>query len=274
MSQGFLLFAYDNEQVDYGLMAAWCAKRIGQYLDKPVSLVTDAGTTEKLSTLLPNWRSYFDQVILKESLTQQQKRYMDAGRDLTFHNVNRIHSYDLTPYDETIVIDTDIAIQSGQLNKLWGIDSDLVVCDKSDDLKRRPSPEFEYVHKQSIKFFWATIFYFRKTETSRIFFEECKKIRDNYAWYRQMYYFASGPVRNDYIWSAALHSLGDSAASTWADTIPWPLVHSTPKDQVIDMNESSVRLLAEDNVVKVSGKDLHIMHKVSLMNFIKKEFNL
>lgn len=274
MSQGFLLFAYNNEEIDYGLMAAWTARRIGLYLGKPVSLVTDSNTVAGLDVTLPNWRSFFDQVLLQDSNTNQQKRYLDAKKDLTFHNINRIYSYDLSPYDETIVIDTDIAIQSNQLNKLWNSNEDLIVCDKSQDIKHRPSPEFEYINKQSIKFFWATVFYFRKSQAARLFFNECKRVKENYSWYRQMYHFASGPVRNDYIWSTVIHTMGGTANTAWATTIPWPLMHATPKDIVMDMNESAVRMFATGNIVKVPGKDLHIMNKVSLLNFIKKELGV
>ena len=274
MSQGFLLFAYNNEELDYGLMAVWTARRIAKYLQKPVSLVTDSKTTATLDQTLPGWKQYFDQILLQDSNTVQQKRYMDVGKDLTFHNINRVHSYDLTPYDETIVIDTDIAIQSNQLNKLWNSSSDLIVCDKSRDLKRRPSPEFEYVNRQSIKFFWATIFYFKKTDTAKVFFDECKRIRNQYPWFRQMYYFASGPIRNDYVWSTAIHRLGGNYGNQWVDTIPWSITHATPKDYVIDMTEDAVRMLAETNIVKVQGLDLHIMHKASLMPFVKKELGV
>ena len=41
MSSGVLLFAFNNEQVDYVAQAQYLAKRIRKYLDLPTTLVTD-----------------------------------------------------------------------------------------------------------------------------------------------------------------------------------------------------------------------------------------
>ena len=41
MSSGVLLFAFNNEQVDYVSQAQYLAKRIRKYLDLPTTLVTD-----------------------------------------------------------------------------------------------------------------------------------------------------------------------------------------------------------------------------------------
>lgn len=274
MSQGFLVFAYDNEEIGYGLMALWQARRIKKFLGKPVSIVTDSKTCGNLDRQIPEWRASFDQIILADSETVQQKRYMDVGKDLTFHNVNRIYSYDLTPYDETIVIDTDIIIQSNQLNKLWNNSEDILFCDKSQDIKRRPSPEFEYVNRQSIRFYWATLFYFKKTDIIKVFFDQCKKIRNNYPWYRQMYHFASGPIRNDYAWSTAIFELGGRVNDAWAKTIPWSILHASPKDILVDMSDTAAKVYADNNLIKIVEKDIHIMHKRSLMSSIEKELGV
>jgi hypothetical protein len=101
MTQGFLLFAYNNEEVDYGLMALWTARRIQKYLNKSVSLVTDQITKHKLDNLIPDWTLSFDKIFFEESSATQTKRYVD--RQLTFHNLNRIDAWDINPYDETIV---------------------------------------------------------------------------------------------------------------------------------------------------------------------------
>jgi hypothetical protein len=42
MSKGVLLFAQNNEQIDYIKQAVYLAKRIKRFLDLPVSLVTDS----------------------------------------------------------------------------------------------------------------------------------------------------------------------------------------------------------------------------------------
>jgi hypothetical protein len=41
MTTGALIFAYNNEQIDYVSMAAWTARNIRRHLNIPVALVTD-----------------------------------------------------------------------------------------------------------------------------------------------------------------------------------------------------------------------------------------
>ena len=48
MSSGVLLFAFNNEQVDYVSQAQYLAKRIRKYLDLPTTLVTDDVALMKL----------------------------------------------------------------------------------------------------------------------------------------------------------------------------------------------------------------------------------
>lgn len=263
MTTGFLLFAYNNEEISYGVMAFWQARRIKKWLDKPVSLVTDQNTTDQLDTDYPGWRECFDKIIVENVVTNQTKRFVD--RQLTFHNLNRIDAYRLTPYDETIVIDTDIVIQSTQLNKLWGHQEDLVVCEHSYDLFDRSSLEFKYLSEYSIKFYWATIFYFKKSTTAQMFFEECSKIKSNYLWHRHIHNLILGPVRNDFIWSIAIHNLNIES------TIPWELLYTLPEADIVKLSQDSVVMLNDGKICRLEGQELHVMNKFKLMSEITKE---
>jgi hypothetical protein len=263
MTQGFLLFAHDNEEIDYGVMALWSARRISKWLDKPTSLITDSNTISKLDATFPLWRNSFDKIIEQSSAATQTKRYVD--RQLTFHNLDRISAYDLTPYDETIVIDTDVLIQSSQLNKLWNSNEDLLLCDNSKDIYRRRDPEFEYLHETSIKFYWATTFYFKKTEYSKMFFEYCKHVKENYTWNKQIYNLMAGPVRNDFVWSISAHNIRH------IDTIPWNIPYSPGSDKIVKLEDSSITLLTTEGLCRLKNYDLHIMNKFDLMEQIKKE---
>jgi len=267
MTQGFLLFAHNNQQINYGLMALWSAGRIARWLNKPCSLVTDTLTAAALDQDQPLWRSNFDQILIKDTPTVQTKRYVDVA--LTFNNLTRADAYDLTPYDETMVIDTDIVVQSSHLNNLWGHSDDLVVMDRSSDLFGRHHPEFDWVSDYSIKFYWATQFYFRKSDYAAQFFALCQEIRSNYEAYRYLYHLPGGPVRNDHVWSIALHTMGHSV-----DTIPWNTPYSIATDRLVEMNDHAVKILGPQRLARVQGQDLHIMNKFDLMQHIDKELSL
>ena len=64
MTQGYLLFAHNNEQIPYGLFAVWQAHRIAKWLNKPVSIVTDHKTLDSLKGL----ESVFDHIIISNNL--------------------------------------------------------------------------------------------------------------------------------------------------------------------------------------------------------------
>lgn len=260
MTQGFLLFAHNNEEIDYGLLAAWCAKRIGTYLKKPVSLVADTATVERIG----KYKHYFDQIILSDVPRHQKRRYRD--RFLNFNNYDRSNAWDITPYDETMVIDTDIVIQSDVMNRVWNSDCDLMVCANSiDGYSNRVEDEFKYLNDAGIKFYWATQFYFKKNKESEIFFKTCKWVRQNYGWLAKVYDIDPRLLRNDYIWSIAVHML------QWQHTLPWTLMHSTYQTNVYTIKDHVILYKPLYGVKKIKKHDVHVMHKDDLIKLIEQE---
>ena len=261
MSQGFLVFAHDNEQIEYGLMALYQAKRIKKFLNKPVSIVMDTLTQTNLTSKHANWRDYFDQVINRDSVATQTKRYGAGDNQLTFHNLDRTDAFHLTPYDETILIDTDIIIQTSNLNKLWNNQEELLVCDKCSTLYGNKEDEFKWVSDQGIKFYWATVCYFKKTQYVEMFFNHCKWVKKNYRWLSYIHELMAGPVRNDYIWSIALHALNHPAP-----TIPFNLKYSTYSDTILEISNDKIKFLTPNGVCKIAD-DVHVFNKYQLLEF-------
>ncbi len=265
MTRGVLLFAHNNEKVNYGLMAFWLAARISKHLGVGTSLVTDQKTCDQMQAINPRWRDRFDVIILQDSLATQTKRYGSVDNQLTFHNLDRSDAWDLTPYDETIVMDTDIVIQTPLLAKLWGSSEDLIVCDTSTDLYGIESSEFKWASERSIKFYWATVFYFKKTDYTKMFFNMCRWARKNYNWLSYVYELPAGPLRNDFVWSIVLHTLNHPAPS-----IPFNLPHGNFEDRLIAMTDGAVRFLTPKGLCKVK-QDVHVFNKFDLLEQIEKE---
>ena len=61
MTQGVLLFALNNVDVDYVKQALFCAKKIKYHLSLPVALVTD--NRNYLTKQFPFFEKYIDQII-------------------------------------------------------------------------------------------------------------------------------------------------------------------------------------------------------------------
>ena len=108
MTVGALLFAFDSE-IKYTKLAVECAKRIKQYLDIPVTLVTNI----KLDT------DIFENQILVTKPDGKNKRYWtDTGAVTSWYNFGRNSAIDLTPYDRTLLIDIDYIVNSNTLLSL------------------------------------------------------------------------------------------------------------------------------------------------------------
>lgn len=262
MTQGVLLFAHNTEEVNYGVMAVWIAERIVRHLGKPVSLVTDDLTIKALKSISVDPKMYFDNIIIKEFETDQKRRL--SGETVIFKNLDRCDAYDLTPYDETLVLDTDIAIMSNRLNAVWGHADDILISNKSLDILDRDHPEFKFLKDHGIEFQWATEFYFRKSPIAEAFFNKCKLIKENYNWYSMLYGMGNDPIRNDHIWSIAVHELGVEF-----NKIPRVLRYSTDRDDIVEFDSKRVLLAAKINdkirLANIKDQDVHLMNKFELI---------
>lgn len=264
MTQGILLFAHNNERINYLLLAYWQALRIQKYLKRPCSVVTDGVSVQSLSMLGFEPEQVFDKIIFNSAETAQKKNY--CGTRLTFNNIDRYQSYELSPYEETIVFDTDIIIQSDRLNLLYNTDQDLLVCKRSNDVFQRRFPAFETLSSYSVDFYWATVFYFKKTPATKIFFDTCQRIKSMYNWYAHVYDVSAGYIRNDHIWSMALHELNHPCG-----IIPFNLYFCIDTDNIVSMKDAETVIFNQNNVAKVINSDLHAMNKFDLLEMVKKE---
>ena len=113
MNRGVLLFAQNNAEIDYVKLATFSARQIKKFLDVPVSIVTDSldAVTDP---------EVFDKIILIDAQLEQNSRFFYDGSDkhskLVWKNGARSNCYNLTPYDETLVIDVDYVVNSNFLN--------------------------------------------------------------------------------------------------------------------------------------------------------------
>ena len=276
MSQGILLFAHNTANTNYALMAAWTARRVEKYLGVPVSLVTDKDSVISLKDLDLAPYTIFDQIIYSNEISDQKRPLGDQW--VPFRNTDRVSAYALSPYDETLVIDTDIAIASDRLNRVWGNHRDLLVSQNARDILGRTHKGFDYLKDHGVPFYWATECYFRKGPEAEAFFKHCARVKENYAWASIVYGIPSSPLRNDHVWSIALHELGGTSNARWADTIPGTLVYSMDRDRLLDVGPDSATVLAQDKdrhrVARVVKQDLHIINKFDLMPLIIKEMEI
>jgi len=203
-TKGILVFARNNSQVDYIKQAYFLAKRAQIYLDLPTTVVTDS--VDFLKNQYPDWNSVFDKIVpivweedklvgkavLSPSENKNLKKFHDGSlvsKQLAWKNESRVLAYEASPYDETLVLDTDVIICNNEWLKcfkqqhdllLYKHSTELIDIDRGDDLER--------ISDTSVDFYWATCVFFRKTETNKIFFGLVQHIQENWSHYL---YFAS-----------------------------------------------------------------------------------
>ncbi len=279
MSKGVVLIARNNSEVDYIKQSVFSAKRIHRYLNLPVTILTDSPRYLK-----DNFDySVFDNIVeIKNDNNYTYKKYFDGSwtrKSLEFKNTARSDVFDLTPYNETLLLDTDLIISNNSFNQCFDQLHDFLIYKKAFDLTGwRDTSEFENISDASPDFYWATAVFFRKTETNRIFFNLIKHIKEYWAHYRNLYQINSGVFRNDFAFSIAIHMMNGHQRGNFAKTMPDTMFYITDKDQVLSIKDESILLLAQKEndsnkyfPIKISNSNVHIMNKFSLNRVIDND---
>lgn len=274
MTRGVLIFAQNNSEIDYAKISLYAAQRVEQFLNVPVSLVTDS--KDWLLQSQPTAKLVFDRIITINSDTSQTKKFYDgtlSGKTLTWKNLSRSDCYELTPYDETLVIDSDYIISSNTLAGIWNNVNDFLIYRDSFDLAQwRDDSSFKYLNQTSIPFYWATAFYFKKSTANRAFFDIVKYIKANWSYYRSLYNIDSVVFRNDFAFSIAIHIMGEE----FVKPLPGKMNYTLDRDVLIDIKDSALQFLVEKKnysgeyiATKTNNLDMHVMNKYSLTRYIE-----
>ena len=280
MSKGAFLIARNNGHIDYVKQAVFLAKRIKKYLNIPVTVATDSADYLKDSFDI----QVFDQIISLDYTNESNLRYFFDGalskKTASFKNNNRASVYDLSPYDETLLMDTDYVISNSLLKPVFNSSADFLIYKKSNDIaKVRDESEFDKISDTSVDFYWATVVYFRKTDTNRIFFNLVSHIEQEWNHYRRVYQITSSLFRNDFAFSIAIHIMNGFQSGNFAQQLPGSMMYTTDKDVLWKMNEDEMMFLVEKKdylgeytAIKTSGQTIHVMNKQSLNRIIDEEF--
>jgi len=139
MNKGIVIYAHNNRKVDYALMAVIAGGLAKKNLGVPVSIITDQSTVEWMqqSGIYEKADALFDKIILVDRpITDNQRRLHDGVSEdiVPFLNSNRTSVWDLTPYDRTLLIDSDYLIFSNHLNEYWDVDQDVMIGESINDI--------------------------------------------------------------------------------------------------------------------------------------------
>ena len=266
MTRGILIYAFNNESIDYWRQAVWCADRVTLHLDLPVTIVTNEASQAN--------RICEHQILFAESSAGGLRVYdpIKIQRADSWFNGNRYQSFDITPYDETIVIDSDYVVVSDQLRSLFDLPVSFTVMKDVFDITNRDSfQNYRNVSNSRVGLhhWWATVLFFRRCRESEYFFSIMQMVRENYKHYSNLYKFRPHPFRNDFAASIAITALAGHIP--WATVaVPWSMAN-VGADVEIKQNEHDCFDLTyqcyktqQSKRLMIKGQDFHFMNKQSL----------
>jgi len=244
---GCLIAAFDNENYIYFDMAVIAADRVVKHLNIPVTIVTDRidgniGQHKRIIVEKPgnNWRS----------------------DDSTWRNLIRTKLYDLSPYDRTLIIDGDYFICTPNLLPHLNSSADFIMTKQVYNLTNHKLESFKLGNTR-IDMYWATVCIFNKCNESHRIFEMAKHVQEHYRYYGTIYEYRRVPIRNDFIFSVALHLMGGYGMKDYSFK-NYPLVNCDAKvDYDRFEDDKLVYRYVTDKAYANSIKniDLHLMNK-------------
>lgn len=262
MKRGVILFAFNSKKYDYYKMAVATAKRINHFLDVPVTVVTDINsvTAENYS---------FDKKIIIETPNTDNKRSWGI-----WLNKDRFRAYELTPYDDTIVLDVDYVVNSSSLLKAYQLPNDFS-CHSNAIYLLNPEMKPETLGHFGLKTLWATVIRFQKTKRADQIFHSIGMIQKNFTHYANLHGLLYHTYRNDYALTLANHLVNGHMIES-KDIIPWNLVHIHPDNKVYEAGKYEYAISkhifknnkSKTEYVLVKDMDFHMMDKDNFLELL------
>ena len=276
MNTGGLIFAYNSRDVDYAVTAIIAGGLAKKHLNIPFSLITDKSTIEwmKESKVWDKANEVFENFILTDRPTNYNSRLLNDGTHssvVPFINSGRSMAFDLSPYDKTLLIDSDYLVFSNKLSKYLELDHSVMIGSAMNDIQgERIGFLDKTVSDVGVHLLWATTVIFTKDAESKLFFNLVKHVEKNYQLFSDLYRYSPKQYRNDIAFSVAKHII-DGFETVLDDALP-PILTIHDKDMLVGVNQDKLTFLitdinAPDKFVActVAGQDTHIMNKQSII---------
>lgn len=235
-------------------------------------LVTDPQTRETIDPGL------FDTIIETAPVTKETniRTYRDGDNDskkAIYHNNTRARAFELSPFSETLVLDTDYLVFDNSLDRIWGSRNDVMMNKSIASIQAETPSRVFRLDDVSIPMFWATAFFFRKTEKARKFFKTVGYVAERFDYYALLYNYRTAMYRNDHAFSVANHvASGYLESSSFARPLPNPdLLTSWDTDRILELSHSGMTVETKRGgkgfAVRVST-NVHCMNKRNLLKHI------
>jgi len=240
-SRGVVLFALNTPTVDYEHIAAQAARLISHTLNLPVTVVTETTTNQ----------------------TNVRTGYL-AGT--AWYNLDRYRAYELSPYDETLLLDSDYLILDNSLLKILDITDDYRMVTNNQSPRQSMDGTMGVL---SLNYVWATAIAFKKTPKTRQLFDLVGRIQRNYEYYRKLYHIRERNFRNDYAFAIADNIINGYTPS---QGIPWTMLTIDKSIKKLEIKNNNIIVREEETAHVIPKQNIHVMDKDYLQSDSYIEF--
>lgn len=275
--RGVCMFAYNTPELDYIQMAVICAKYVKRHLGLPVCLITDAGGESwlKQSHSESDINEYIDYIVETNDEFKENKRtHWDSPWtefNSQFNNSNKHKVWDYSPFEKTLLIDTDYIIKTNFLSNMFDNVSGVSMFKNAISLRnQKPLSGERELNTLGVPMWWSTVVYFDRSDVSEMFFSLWSHVADNYRYYQHLYNFPGKVFRTDYCVSIAVHILnGMQQGDMIEDMFGSTMQNMSSKDDIVGLESLDTWFMLAHNptapweniLVKHEDYDVHVMNK-------------
>ena len=253
-SKGVVVFALNSATVDYIALADQTSRLIDHHLKLPITLITDLDASPKF---------LYDNIIRIES--QDGNFRIDNGVQKEWRNFGRYQAYELSPYTETILLDSDYLVLDDSLLKLFDQDFDYRLMHNSHT---PAGPSYQLMGSMALPFIWATVVLFRKTLKAEQYFNLIGRIQRNYSYYKTLFN-CNGSYRNDHAFAIA-NIILNGYNTNEHQSIPWSMLTIENAVTSIELQNNFLIVRDTTHADVIARQNLHVMNKEYLLsdNFV------
>ena len=249
--KGILLFSFDTPELHYSKITEKCVELLRIYCPEiPVVVVGEQIIKSA------------DWTILADDPTANVHNLRGPK---SWKNLARVDAYELSPFDTTIIIDSDYLVYDNNLLKLFESDQPVLAHTTWCDLNYAEVSTIP-MGNSMLDMMWATVLMFKKDAVVREMFDTWSNILKNYRYFAEMFGLNKRMIRNDHAFTIAMANIQDHG-SIEHTVIPWDIITANQNFEVKKITNKNIVLQDQHGEITVD-QSVHILNKESLIDAI------
>jgi hypothetical protein len=236
-SKGALLFAFNTDTVDYVKIAERASRLIEQTLRIPTTIISNNPTPLNKNTRVGE---------------------LKAGTQ--WFNNDRYTAYQSSPYDTTILLDSDYLMLDNSLEKIMETVEDYAIMLNNQEFDGPKNCRNSDLQQEGV---WATAIVFNKTPKSKMLFDLVGRIQRNYTYYCRLHHMQSSTFRNDYAFAIADIMLNGYSRGPG---IPWTMLTAPGVLKGLEIKDNKIIVRKDTESYVIPRQCLHVMDKEYLLS--------